>query len=276
MAEPLVSVCLPIFNQAEVFADQVRSLAGTPEHVKQATQFVIVDDCSTDALSRPLHELRSAGWDVTCVRNDINLGRAASLARSIRTARGRYVLIMDGDDPFVEDGLAGIHEAIADLESGDPGDCLGIVFGTLIDTGADVRRNALPDGLQCSLLALRADHAMRGDLKEVIRRDAIFGALCPLFEQYRRVPTSIIWARLSELGTIRCSSKIVVRKSYHEGGLTRNLNAHRKTSLPPLLALYRTIVRSPSYDSTSYRIRAALNYVRFMARYRLQQLRSVF
>jgi glycosyltransferase involved in cell wall biosynthesis len=268
MAEPLLSICLPIYNQAAAFEDLVRSIADAPQRVKDRTEFVIVDDCSSDDLSSPLHQLRSSGWQVTWSRNKENMGRAPALARSVRGARGRYILIMDGDDPFVEEGLAGICEALVELEaSPDARDCLGLVFGTLIDDGASTRRNALPEGLQCTLLALRADHRIKGDLKEVIRRDAVSAALCPLFDRFRRVPTSLLWARISEVGTIRCSSKIVVHKSYQSGGLTRNLDIHRKVNLPPLLALYQRLVESTAYRSRAYRFRAAVNYHRFLARY---------
>jgi glycosyltransferase involved in cell wall biosynthesis len=267
MAELLLSICVPIYNQAPAFGDQVRSIAAAAEHVKDCTEFVIVDDCSTDDLSSPLDQLRSSGWDVQSYRNEANMGRAPALARSIRQARGRYILIMDGDDPFVEEGLDGIYETLAELEaSADGRDCVGLVFGTLIDDGSAVRRNVLPEGLRCTLLALRADHRIKGDLKEVIRRDALSRALCPLFDRFRRVPTSLLWARVSAIGSIRCCSRIVVRKSYQAGGLTRNLDAHRKLNLPPLLALYRTIIESLAYRSPAYRFRAAVNYHRFLAR----------
>ena len=267
MAEPLLSICVPIYNQAEAFCVQVRSIARVPSRVKEGTEIVVVDDCSTDDLASSLDELRRSGWDLNMIRNTRNLGRAPSLARAIRAARGRYIVIMDGDDPFVEDGLEGIYDALIEFEANARQDnCVGIVFGTLIDDGTTVRRNVLQDGLQGTLLALRADHGIKGDVKEVINREAVLNALCELFDRYRRVPTSLLWMRLSDRGSVRCSSKIVVRKSYQPGGLTRNLELHRSANLPPLLALYQGIVDSKSYKSRWYRIRAAINYHRFLAR----------
>jgi glycosyltransferase involved in cell wall biosynthesis len=267
MAEPLLSICVPIYNQAQAFCVQVRSIAPVPSRVKAGTEIVIVDDCSTDDLAPALDQLRGAGWDLNLIRNAQNLGRAPSLAKAIRAARGRYVLIMDGDDPFIENGLKAIYDALIEFEaSGHEDECLGMVFGTLIDDGTAVRRNALQDGLQCTLLALRADHGIKGDVKEVIKREAVLDALCDLFDRYRRVPTSLLWMRLSDRGSVRCSSKIVVRKSYQPGGLTRNLEVHRSANLPPLLALYQGIADSKSYKSLWYRLRAAINYHRFLAR----------
>lgn len=262
MAEPLLSVCVPIFNQADHFREQVSSLKAAPLRAKQAIEFVVVDDCSTDDLQPALAQMRADGWALRDFRNSQNLGRAASLARAVRSASGRFVAIMDGDDPFVEDGIVGIHDELLALEEAG-NDCLGVVFGTVIDNGVTVRCNPLPDGLRSTLLALRADHGISGDLKEVVRRDALVGALCPLFETHRRVPTSLLWARISDLGQVRCSAKIVVRKSYQPGGLTRNLDAHRRTNVAPLLALYEKIAQSRSYRSWRYRLRAAVNFHRF-------------
>lgn len=264
--EPLLSICLPIYNQADTFREQVRSVSQVPSSLKQRVEFVIVDDCSTDNLSQPIEELRASGYAVQSFRNARNLGRAASVARSIRCATGRYVLIMDGDDPFIERGLGAICETLFDLEATADPSCLGAVFGTVIDDGRTVRRNVLSEDLRCTLLALRADHGIVGDLKEVIRRGAVLSALCPLFETHRRVPTSLLWMRISTLGYVKCSSRVVVRKSYREGGITRNLKSYRDANLAPLLALYRGIADSPSYKSRLYRLRAATNYHRFLAR----------
>jgi glycosyltransferase involved in cell wall biosynthesis len=242
-------------------------MARVPLRVKAGTEIVIVDDCSTDDLAPALDELRRSAWNLNTIRNVRNLGRAPSLAKAIRAARGRYILIMDGDDPFIEGGLEAIYDALIEFEaSAQQDDCIGIVFGTLIDDGTAVRRNVLKDGLQCSLLALRADHGIKGDVKEVINREVVLDALCDLFDRYRRVPTSLLWMRLSDRGSVRCSSKVVVRKSYQPGGLTRNLEVHRSANVPPLLALYQGIADSKSYKSRWYRIRAAINYHRFLAR----------
>jgi glycosyltransferase involved in cell wall biosynthesis len=269
VADPLLSICLPIYNQASLFKHQLNSLTSVSTRVKECVEFLVVDDCSTDDLGQEIAALEEDEWLVRYMRNEENLGRAASLAKAVRAASGRYVMIMDGDDPFVADGLEGIVDELRGFAlSSGRGECLGLVFGTLIKDGERTRTNGLRDGLECTLLALRADHQVVGDLKEVIERRYVVSALCPLFDEYRRVPTSLLWARISGQGTVRCSSKIVVEKSYAEGGLTRNLNAHRKASLPPLLMLYSEIADSRSYRSLRYRFRASVNYHRFLVWHR--------
>ncbi len=189
------------------------------------------------------------------------------MAQAVKLARGRFVMIMDGDDTFEAGALEHILSAIQALNpklSHGSRTCVGFVFGTMIDEKNTLRRNSPPNGLICSLLSLRADHNVRGDLKEVVAREVITGALCDLFDTYRRVPTSLLWARISEEFSVLCDSQPVVRKVYLPGGMTKSLMSLRRKNIAPLLELYSTIIASQAYDSHSYRIRALFNYHRFL------------
>lgn len=262
-----LSVCIPIYNHADRLRKQLDSLDGFVGQ-KSEIEFVFVDDASTDDLTTVLPLFEQAGWVITTARQPKNQGRAAAMARAIRMATGRYVMIMDGDDAFE---VGALDKVLAELKAmqvvqDDSGrNCIGLVFGTVIETDGKSRANNPPDGLLVTLLGLRADLGVRGDLKEVIRRDVVTNELCPLFENTRRVPTSLLWSRISEQTCVLCKAHSIVQKAYLPGGMTKSLTSYRRDGIPALLELYATIARSTSYRSHVFRIRAIVNYHRFLA-----------
>ena len=89
MADPsAVSIVIPAYNEAEVIADVVASLAAAaPWH-----EIIVVDDGSADATSG-----RAAAAGATVVRHPYNKGNGAAVKTGIRKAAGEYVMIVDGD-----------------------------------------------------------------------------------------------------------------------------------------------------------------------------------
>lgn len=264
----LLSICVPVFNHADRLALQLESLEPF-NGLKNLIEMIFVDDASEDGAEVILNRFREAGWSVVTARQEYNAGRAAALARAIRLARGRYTLIMDADDTYVPAGLNRVLEELMRIEqSGRVGSQAidGIVCGITKDVGGEARINAPPQGLVCSLLDLRSRSRVKGDLKEVVRTSLLRGALCPMFDEFRRVPTSLLWARISEQGcVVVCHSFAVCHKVYLPGGMTQSLSSYRRGSLPPLLDLYHTVAYATSYRSWTYRLRAVVNYHRFLA-----------
>ena len=89
MADPsAVSIVIPAYNEAEVIADVVASLAAAaPWH-----EIIVVDDGSADETSG-----RAAAAGATVVRHPYNKGNGAAVKTGIRKAAGEYVMIVDGD-----------------------------------------------------------------------------------------------------------------------------------------------------------------------------------
>jgi glycosyltransferase involved in cell wall biosynthesis len=90
---PLVSVLLAAHDEARYIGSAVDSILG---QTLRDLELVIVDDASTDGTA----DLVSAVADdrIVLVRNDEQLGLAASLNRGLEQATGRYVARLDGDD----------------------------------------------------------------------------------------------------------------------------------------------------------------------------------
>lgn len=93
---PLVSVIVPHFNLGAYLPRTLDSvLASTYENV----EIVVVDDCSTDELSRlTIERLQTVGDRLRIVRNPMNLGLAATRNVGLNHASGEFALTLDSDD----------------------------------------------------------------------------------------------------------------------------------------------------------------------------------
>ncbi|MBU9227190.1 glycosyltransferase [Burkholderia multivorans] len=93
---PLVSVVVPHFNLGEYLPRTLDSiLASTYENV----EIIVVDDCSTDALScLTIERIQTLGGRIRIVRNPMNLGLAATRNVALQHVRGEFVLTLDADD----------------------------------------------------------------------------------------------------------------------------------------------------------------------------------
>ncbi|WJN77360.1 glycosyltransferase [Burkholderia anthina] len=95
-SRPLVSVLVPHFNLGEYLPRTLDSiLASTYENV----EIVVVDDCSTDALScLTIERIQTLGGRIRIVRNPMNLGLAATRNVALQHVRGEFILTLDADD----------------------------------------------------------------------------------------------------------------------------------------------------------------------------------
>jgi glycosyltransferase involved in cell wall biosynthesis len=97
--EPRVTILIPTYNQ-ERFID--RAVASALGQDFPSLEVVVADDASTDATGP---SARSWSFDrrLRYARNGRNLGRVANYRRGLtELARGRWVLVLDGDD-FLDD-----------------------------------------------------------------------------------------------------------------------------------------------------------------------------
>jgi glycosyltransferase involved in cell wall biosynthesis len=93
---PLVSVVVPHFNLGHYLVRTIDSvLASTYSNV----EIVVVDDCSTDRFSQlAIERLEGMHERLRIVRNEMNLGLAATRNVALTHVRGEYVLTLDADD----------------------------------------------------------------------------------------------------------------------------------------------------------------------------------
>lgn len=95
---PEVSVVIPVHNGAKTLPQALDSAL----RQKADLEIIVIDDCSTDDLGSVI-----ARYDreerIRFLKNEKNLGAAASRNRGVKEARGKYVAFLDSDD-FWADG----------------------------------------------------------------------------------------------------------------------------------------------------------------------------
>jgi len=97
MADPELSIVIPIFNEADNLAPLHAELAQVLAELPLSCEILFVDDASIDDSARIMHKLRSQDARVRIVSHAINCGESAAQASGFRQARGELVLTMDGD-----------------------------------------------------------------------------------------------------------------------------------------------------------------------------------
>lgn len=99
MNAPLLSICIPTFNNSEILAQNIRRLISDVKEFENKVEIVISENFSSVEETQKLSELRSN--TVKVFSNSQNLGFAKNLLISLSLARGKYLMLL-GDDDFVD------------------------------------------------------------------------------------------------------------------------------------------------------------------------------
>lgn len=93
MGYPLVSLCIPVYNRADIVADTIRSaIAQTYEKL----EILVVDNASTDNLREVVSQFSDKR--IQYFRNPENLGQFGNFNRCIDLSHGEYIHILHSDD----------------------------------------------------------------------------------------------------------------------------------------------------------------------------------
>lgn len=94
---PVVSVVIPLYREADHLASSMRSIIGVLASLDEPFELVLVDDGSPDHTWNEIMRLRSEHPEITAIRLSRNFGKESALAAGLDAARGRAVVVMDGD-----------------------------------------------------------------------------------------------------------------------------------------------------------------------------------
>jgi dolichol-phosphate mannosyltransferase len=95
--EPVYSVVVPFYNEAETAASLIAEIVQAMVTLGEPWELLMVNDGSRDATGEIL--AAAAAGDPRCryLRLPRNRGQAAALSAGMQRARGRFVVTMDGD-----------------------------------------------------------------------------------------------------------------------------------------------------------------------------------
>lgn len=119
MNQPLVSICIPSYNRADLIEETINSaLSQTYLNV----EVLVNDNCSTDNSWQLLTKLASKDARLKIFRNESNLGAVRNWEKVMSHASGEYALILWSDDlikdTFVEKTLAAFDNDVAFVMTG--------------------------------------------------------------------------------------------------------------------------------------------------------------
>ena len=93
----MVSVVVPIYNEEELILRFHEAVANALKGIVDDWEIVYVNDGSTDSSLDLLKELQSVDSHVVVVELSRNWGHMGAILAGLQTARGRAVILMDGD-----------------------------------------------------------------------------------------------------------------------------------------------------------------------------------
>ena len=192
VARELISIILPVYNEAENLAVLLPALSQTLDALGLNYEIVVVDDGSTDETPSALREMNNLQLRVVRLRR--NSGQTAALMAGIRFARGEVLISMDGD---LQNDPADIAPLLAKLNEG-----FDVVSGWRMNRqDARVRRNLLSRVANKLISIVSGVHLHDyGCSLKAYRRSALEGV--HLYgEMHRFIPIYAYWngARVTEL-----------------------------------------------------------------------------
>ena len=102
MNAPLLSICIPTFNNSKVLSQNINQLLSHLKGFADNIEIIVSENISSSFESQKILQLQSK--TVKVFNNSQNLGFGKNLLMSLSLARGTYLMLL-GDDDFVDENL---------------------------------------------------------------------------------------------------------------------------------------------------------------------------
>lgn len=244
LERPLVSLILSVYNGAAYIDEAVKSILA---QTWTEFEFIVIDDASTDATPYLLSKYDDAR--IVRLRNDANLGLAASLNRGLAIARGRYVARQDADDASLPDRLA---LQVAYLESHTRVGIVGVTSSWIDNYGQELKVWRTPtDNARLQEHLLYYCPIIHGSV--MMRRAALDEVGGQYTEDFRTGQDYDLWLRMSERWDVAILEDVLYRYRWHEGMASKQRQAEQSKNARQALEnaiarrseLGRSLVRAP-------------------------------
>lgn len=244
-----LSICIPSHGRRELIYRLSHYILSVPGDF----ELIVHLDGDVDGSAKALASISDGRMKVS---ESANAGRAHAISTALSVARGKYVMIYDDDDTLTQ---AGLKEILKDCSSPLPTGVCGFIYhmndlsGKRLGSAFGVARS--------NFIKLRADQNVKGDKKEVVLRDIV--DLYNTFDigTHRRVPTSLLWARIALEHDVLCREVIVGQKNYNADGMTAHLKQLKQKDPFPMFETHRLRLQAwmqGRYRSWGFGARSAL------------------
>lgn len=109
MHRPTVSILTTVYNREALLAECIESVLAS---TFQDFEYIIVDDCSSDASYQVACEYAKRDARIRACRNEVNLGDYNNRNQAAGYASGKYLKYVDSDDLIYPHGLAIMVESM--------------------------------------------------------------------------------------------------------------------------------------------------------------------
>jgi len=103
-----LSVIIPVYNEESTLRESFERLL----KVDIISEFIIVNDCSTDSSQEIIEEIVDKNLNIKVLQNNENLGKGAALMKAQQHITSDYVVIHDADLEYFPEDLIGMFELI--------------------------------------------------------------------------------------------------------------------------------------------------------------------
>ena len=197
----LLSVCIPTYNREKNLKEMLDSIKSHSN-----VEIVVCDDGSTDNTNQLVNKYLNK-LNLKYVYQN-NTGVSAAMQKAYNNASGVFVIKMDSDDLFINDGLEYILETIKNNSKFE-----AFLYGVQTLKGNKYLKNLPPDGIT-NFISVRADKKVKGDLKEVVKREIVLKYMYDVPSYVKRIPPGLLWVKIAEDYECLSFNKAVAIKNY--------------------------------------------------------------
>lgn len=246
----LLSICIPSYNRKKDLKKMLNSI-----DFKQNIEVIVCDDGSTDN-TKELINIYKNKTNLKYIFQK-NSGVSAAMLTAYENSTGKFVIKMDSDDFFTDDGLVFILKSINDNPKIN-----AFLYGIKTLKKNKFKNNLPPDGIT-NFISVRADQKIKGDLKEVVKREIVLNYMYKVPKDVKRIPPGLLWVKIAEDYNCLSFKKAVAIKNYLEEGITSKM-LYLKTTYPSaMVELYERLSSSKAYRSIVFRWKSRLLWARY-------------
>ncbi len=107
--KPFFSIVIPVYNGLTHDLPKCLDSIWNQPLNKELYEVICIDDCSTDGTRAWLKEQQIIHNNLYIIENEVNIRQGGGRNKGVKVARGEYLLFIDQDDYYHEDGISQIY-----------------------------------------------------------------------------------------------------------------------------------------------------------------------